>query len=44
MSYQEIHELYIVCDQCHEMFSMGDATYEEADDEAIDNGWQCDEL
>lgn len=44
MSYQEFRELYVVCDQCHTRLYIGDATYEEADYGAIDDGWQCDEL
>lgn len=43
MSYQEFRELYVVCDQCHTTLYIGDATYEEADDAAIDDGWQYDE-
>ena len=44
MSYQEIHELFVVCDECHTRLSVYDATYEDADNEAADHGWQCDEL
>lgn len=44
MSYREIHELFVVCDECHTSLSVYDATYEDADNEAADHGWQCDEL
>lgn len=44
MSYQEIHELFVICDECHTRLSVDDATYEGADNEAADHGWQCDEL
>lgn len=44
MSYREIHELFVVCDECHTSLSIYDATYEDADNEAADHGWQCDEL
>lgn len=44
MSYQEIHELFVVCDECHTSLSVDDATYEDADNEAVDHGWQCVEL
>lgn len=44
MSYQEIHELFVVCDECHTSLSVYDATYEDADNEAVDHGWQCDEF
>lgn len=44
MSYREIHELFVVCDECHTSLSVDDATYEDADNEAVDHGWQYDEL
>ena len=44
MSYREIHELFVVCDECHTSLSVDDATYEDADNEAVDHGWQCDEF
>lgn len=44
MSYQEIHELYVICDECHTSLSVYDALAEDADNEAADHGWQCDEL
>ena len=44
MSYREIHELFVVCDECHTSLSVDDATYEDADNEAVDHGWQCDEV
>ena len=28
MSYREIHELFVVCDECHTSLSVYDATYE----------------
>mgnify|MGYP000585470703 CR=1 FL=1 len=34
MSYREIHELFVVCDECHTSLSVYDATYEGADNEA----------
>lgn len=43
MSYQEIYERYVVCDECHTSLSVYDATYEDADNEAADHGWQCEE-
>ena len=39
MSYREIHELFVVCDECHTSLSVYDATYEDADNEAADHGW-----
>lgn len=44
MSYQEIHELYVICDECHTSLFVDDATDEDADNEAADHGWQCGEL
>lgn len=44
MSYREIHELFVVCDECHTSLSVDDATYEDALTEAVDHGWQYDEL
>ena len=44
MSYQEIHEPFVVCDECHTRLFVGDTTEEDADNEAADHGWQCDEL
>lgn len=38
MSYREIHELFVVCDECHTSLSVDDATYEDADNEAVDHG------
>ena len=44
MSYQEIHEWYVICDECHTRLFVGDTTEEDVDNEAADHGWQCDEL
>lgn len=44
MSYQEIHEWYVICDEFHTRFFVGDTTEEDVDNEAADHGWQCDEL
>lgn len=44
MSYGEICERYVICDECHTRLFVGDAAEEEADDEAADHGWQCVEL
>lgn len=44
MSYQEFRELYVICDECHTSLFVYDATDEDADNEAADHGWQCDEL
>ena len=44
MSYQEIHELYVICDECHTSLFVDDATDEDADNEVADHGWQCDEF
>lgn len=44
MSYREIYERYVICDECHTSLSVYDATYEDADNEAADRGWQCDGL
>lgn len=44
MSYEEICERYVICDECHTRLFVGDAAEEDADDKASDHGWQCDEL
>ena len=44
MSYREIHELFVVCDECHTSLSVYDATYEDADNEAADHGWQVNSI
>ena len=44
MSYQEFRGLYVICDECHTSLFVYDATDEDADNEAADHGWQCDEL
>lgn len=38
MSYY--HELYVVCDECHTSLLVDEATYEDADNDAADEGWQ----
>lgn len=45
MSYQEIYEIYVICDQnrCQATLDINCATEEDADEEAAKNGWQCDE-
>lgn len=43
MSYGEICERYVICDECHTRLFVGDVAEEEADDEAADHGWQCEE-
>lgn len=44
MSYQEIYERYVICDECHTRLFAGDAAEEDSDDIAADHGWQCDEV
>lgn len=36
MSYQEIHEWYVICDECHTRLFVGDTTEEDVDNEAAD--------
>lgn len=36
MSYY--HELYVVCDECHTSLLVDEATYEDADNDAADEG------
>ncbi len=40
MSYQEIYERYVICDECHTSLFVDDAPDEDADNEAADEGWQ----
>lgn len=43
MSYQEIYEIYVICDQnrCQATLDINCATEMDADEEAAKNGWQC---